>query len=107
MTRRAPNLDGNQNIIVQALTALGCEVFSCAALGCGFPDLIIGYRGLNILLEVKDGSLKPSRQVLTDDQKVWHKRWKRAGQVRVVLSAPDAIDYVVKHANEVLGKVTT
>lgn len=58
------NIDANQNVIVDALRAVGCTVKSLAAVGLGFPDLIVGYRGQNFLLEIKSekGKLRPTQK---------------------------------------------
>lgn len=98
--RRAPRLDANQPEIVRALRAAGCSVQSLAALGDGVPDLLVGWLGRNYLLEVKDGSLPPSRRRLTDDEERWHVQWIgdwdeerrcfQGGQVCVVETVEDA-----------------
>jgi hypothetical protein len=54
-----------------------------AAVGQGVPDLLVGYQGKNILVEVKDGNKTPSRRKLTDDQVKWHDNWN-GGAVAVV-----------------------
>jgi hypothetical protein len=87
--RRAAKVDANQGEIVAALRACGCSVESLAAVGKGVPDLLVGLRGLNYLLECKDGSKPPSARKLTDAQVEWHKIW--AGQVLTVTSAEDAL----------------
>ena len=73
--RRAAKIDANQSAIVDALRKCGAFVQSLAAVGNGCPDLLIGYRGRTILLEVKDGSKVPSAQKLTPDQLNWHGGW--------------------------------
>ena len=73
--RRAAKIDANQPAIVEALRKCGAFVQSLAAVGNGCPDLLIGYRGRTILLEVKDGSKVPSAQKLTPDQLDWHGGW--------------------------------
>jgi hypothetical protein len=57
-------------------------------LGQGKPDLLVGFRGRNVLLEVKDGAKPPSRRKLTDDEADWHRDWR--GQVDVVESKEEA-----------------
>ena len=72
--RRRARIDGNHVAIVQTLRDLGVSVFSTAGVGDGFPDLVCGYHGTH-LLELKDGSLSPSRRRLTDDEREWHEAW--------------------------------
>jgi hypothetical protein len=82
-------IDGNQAQIVRALRQVGATVLSLADMGEGCPDLLVGFRGFNLLLEVKDGNSSPSDQRLTEDQKRWHAIW--SGQVCVVRSAEEAV----------------
>ena len=70
--------------IVVALRQIGCSVQSLAAVGDGCPDLLIGYRGRNMLLEVK----QPKGQ-LTPAQEIWLAVWH--GSATVVYSVADAV----------------
>jgi hypothetical protein len=56
------------------------------------PDLLIGWRGKNLLVEVKDGSKPPSDRKLTPDQVKWHEAWR--GQVCVVKSVQEALEAI-------------
>lgn len=85
-------LDGNHRAVVEALRAAGITVQSLAAVGSGCPDLLCGWRGYNVLIEVKDGSLSPSKRRFTDDEALWHPGWR--GQVATVYSPAEAIDCV-------------
>ena len=89
MTRRAARIDGNHTAIVDALRAVGCSVQSLAKIGEGCPDLLVGYRNANIVIEVKDGSLPPSAQKLTPAQKTWHAGWK--GRAHLVRNVEEAL----------------
>lgn len=89
MTRRAAKVDANQPAIVAALRRAGASVTPLHMVGSGFPDLAVGYRGVNHLLEVKDGSKPPSARRLTDDEEEWHATWR--GSVRIVSSVPEAL----------------
>lgn len=80
--------------MVDALRKAGCSVASLAALGCGLPDLMVGFRGRNILLEVKDGSKSLSRRRLTTDEKAFMNAWR--GQYAVVESAEQALVVVTQ-----------
>jgi len=90
--RRAARTDANQADIVDALRAIGASVEILAAVGRGCPDLLVGYRGCNVLLEVKDGQKRPSKRKLTGDQEIWHRGWQ--GRVIVVKSADEALAVV-------------
>lgn len=84
--RRAAKVDGNQQDIVDALRAIGCDVYVI-----GKPvDLLVGYRVRNFLIEVK----RKGRENRKDQQaqRDWMAKWR--GQVRVVTSPEEAIALV-------------
>ena len=85
--RRAAKVDANQREVVAALRDAGATVQLLHAVGEGCPDLLVGYKGLNMLLEVKDGSKSPSAQKLTPQQEIWHRDWRGH---RVVVNSPEA-----------------
>ena len=80
--RRAARVDANQDAVVSALRAAGASVQSLAAVGKGVPDLLVAIRGVNLLMEVKDGAKPPSARLLTEDQLKWHGAWN--GPVSIV-----------------------
>lgn len=93
--RRAARIDDNHNEVVGALRQIpGVTVLDLAVVGKGCPDLLVGFRGRNYLMEIKDGSKPPSRRRLTDDQVAWHENW--TGQAVVVHSADQAVEYLTK-----------
>jgi len=87
--RYAAKVDANQGEIVKALRDIGCTVQSLAPVGGGVPDLLVGYHGVNYLLEVKDGSRPPSERGLTPHQEKFHASWR--GQKTVVTSREEAL----------------
>ena len=93
--RRAANLDSNHRAIVLALQAIGATVQSLASMGGGVPDLLVGYHGLNVLLEVKDGDKSPSARELTGAELEFHRTW--GGQVALVYTAEQAQMVVIEH----------
>lgn len=88
--RRAAKIDGNQTQIVEALRAVGATVQTLAAVGKGVPDLLVGYKGQTLLLEVKNGRKPPSERKLTEDQLVWHRNWN-GGPLAVVDGVDSAL----------------
>jgi Holliday junction resolvase len=86
--------DANQKEIVQTFRDLGGSVFVLSMVGKGCPDVVLGLKGNNYLIEIKDGSKPPSKQVLTPDELKFHQSWK--GQVCVINSIDQAIDFVKK-----------
>lgn len=88
--RRAARTDANQGEIVQALRAIpGVRVQSLASVGAGCPDLLVGYKGRNFLMEVKDGAKAHSQRLLTRAEIEWHCSW--TGQVAVVETIDQAL----------------
>lgn len=87
--RTAARIDANQPEIVKALRSVGAAVAPTHQLGKGFPDLVVGFRGVNYLLEVKDGNKPPSKRKLTADEEEWHLNWK--GEVSVVNDVDEAL----------------
>lgn len=82
---RAGRKDANQSEIVAALQAIGCTV-KVMHVPC---DLLVGYRGRNALLEIKDGAKPPSARKLTPDQVIFQAEWR--GQYAVVENVDQAI----------------
>jgi len=87
--RRANRIDDNQNDIVTALRKAGATV-RVISQGEGIPDLLVGFRGETILLEVKDGNKPPSARTLTPAEKKFFDEWE-GGLCMVVNSVEDAL----------------
>ena len=87
--RRAAKADRNQPEIVAAFRKLGATVQHLHSIGGGCPDIAAGFRGLNYLIEIKDGEKPPSGQKLTPDEAEWHDTWE--GQVAIVRSVDDVV----------------
>ena len=92
--RRAAKVDDNQMDIIKALRGIGASVQPLHYVGDGCPDILVGYQGENILLEIKDGAKIKSAQKLTADQKKWHAEWK--GAAYVVNSEDKALECVMR-----------
>lgn len=67
-----------------ALRSVGASVFSTATIGKGFPDLVVGFRGVTYLMEVKapTGKLRPA-------QTAFLLKWR--GRAVVVHSVEEAL----------------
>lgn len=94
--RRAARIDANQDQIVSALRAAGATV-RVVTQGNGLPDLLVGYRGFTILMEVKDGKKVPSARKLTEAEKKFFDEW-RGGMLAIVESADEALDILKRCA---------
>jgi len=90
--RRRARVDRNQAEIVKALRAVGCSVQQLHTIGKGCPDILVGVRGRNLLMEIKDGSLPPSARLLTPFELLWQQTW--GGQVVTVQSVDEALTAV-------------
>ena len=92
--RAAYRVDANQPLIVQALRAVGATVQHLHTVGDGCPDLLVGYQGVNYLMEIK----RTPRSRMTDDERTWHEAWR--GTVFVVTSPEQAIEIVTTRPEE-------
>jgi hypothetical protein len=86
--RRAAKIDANQREITEALRQAGATVYYIKE-PC---DLLVGRRGINYLLEIKDGSRRPSQRRLTVNERFFHASWN--GQIAVVESVADALKVI-------------
>jgi len=87
MPRKA---DANQSAIVEALRRVGATVQILSQVGHGCPDLLVGFRGRNYLIEVKNQDGRGAQ--FTPDEKNWHHEW--SGTVGVVLNIEQALEYI-------------
>jgi Holliday junction resolvase len=88
--RRAARVDDNQMEIVRAMRAVGATV-RVITQGDGLPDLLVGYNGHTILMEIKDGNKPPSARKLTDNEQKFFDEWK-GGPLYKVESVDQALD---------------
>jgi hypothetical protein len=88
--RYANRIDANQNQIVDAMRKVGAVV-RIISQGDGIPDLLVGYKGYTILMEVKDGDKVPSARKLTDAEQKFFDDW-RGGMLAVVNSVEEALE---------------
>ena len=92
--RRAARIDSNQNEIVDALRRCGASVLITSQLKNCF-DILVGYKGVNYIIEIKDGSKPPSQRKLTTGEKRFRDEWK-GGKYYVVESVEEAINLITK-----------
>ena len=88
--RYANRIDANQNKIVEALRKAGAVV-RIISQGDGIPDLLVGYQGYTILMEVKDGDKVPSARKLTEAEQKFFDDW-RGGMLVIVNSVEEALE---------------
>ena len=89
--RWAARVDANQHAIVKALRWRGATVHLLHRERRGCPDLLVGFLGHNLLIEVKtkDGELTPT-------EAEWHESWR--GHVDIVRTVDQALDILDKIA---------
>lgn len=87
--RRAAKIDRNQPEIVKVLRQVGASVQQIHAIGKGCPDILVGFRGVNYVFEIKDGALIPSAKKLTPDETEWFQSWR--GNAQVVETVADVL----------------
>ena len=70
-TNRPSRVDANQAEIVAAFRAAGATVLHLHSIGHGCPDLLVGYQGRNLLVEVKtaDGKLDGEKIIAETEKK--------------------------------------
>ena len=82
--RYAAKIDANKEQIVSALRAAGAYVWDLK-----LPvDLLVGYNGYTVLLEIKDGNKPPSKRKLTKLQEDFFSKW--TGASLAIVDSPEA-----------------
>ena len=89
---RGARVDNNQKEIVQGLRRVGATVLHTHQLKNAF-DILVGYRGVNYIMEIKDGSKPPSQRKLTEGEMKFKESW-RGGEYHVVNSLDEALDVI-------------
>ncbi len=69
---------------MDALRKAGATVHDTHNIGRGYPDISVGYRGINLLIEIKVPGAK-----LNNVEHAWFEKWR--GQAAVVYSAEEAL----------------
>jgi Holliday junction resolvase len=78
-------IDKNQKEIVEKLRKWGLSVTSTATIHKGFPDIIVGFSNLNLLVEIK----ADKNSKLTPHQIDFHREWK--GEIMVATTAEEIL----------------
>lgn len=89
--RKAARIDSNHTEIVKHFRYCGATVKSLAAIGKGMPDLLVSWRNITWLVEIKTTKGK-----LTEDQIDFHKEWD--GCMAIVRS-PEEVEGVMGQMN--------
>lgn len=102
--RYRSRVDANHHAVVSALRQIGCSVTDLSRVGGGVPDLLVGYHGRTLLVEVKDrrtptvqkdGYTRKARAgKLEETQVAWMADW-RGLPVIVAYSPEEAVAAVL------------
>ena len=85
----AKRTDANQAEIVEGLRAMGATVQTLHEVGKGCPDILIGFRGHNYLIEIKvEGA------GLNEREHRWHQQWR--GQVTIARTLEQAVEIITR-----------
>jgi hypothetical protein len=84
--RYSAKVDSNQSEIVHALLGAGADILDLSRVGCGCPDLLVCFRGVLYLLEIKNVQ---GRNRLTQAQEDFIAGWR--GKVHVVRSIAESL----------------
>ena len=82
----AARVDENQAEIVEALRAVGAQVQTLHRLGSGCPDLLVAFRGMWYVGEVKAYGGR-----LTQDEIDWHRKFGQVAPVFIWYDVNDAL----------------
>ena len=100
MNRLRARIDSNQPALVKFIRSLGMTYQHTHQLpGC--LDGIIGYRGIDQRVEIKDPSKPPSGRRLTDDEKATFELWR--GRKPIVIETESDVEDLMKVINREVG----
>ena len=77
-------VDANQPEIVADLRKVGATVIHLHEVGFGCPDILVGFQGVNYLIEIKTLDRRLNMRQIT-----WHREW--LGQVAVARTSEEAL----------------
>lgn len=96
---RRGRVDDNQKQIVSELRGVyGMSVAITSDLGSGFPDIVVGYMGINGMFEIKDPAKPLSARALTKDELHFHAHWH--GKVEIAHTADEVIESMMTKARD-------
>ena len=93
--RKIGRVDSNQKELVKQLRAIGASVAITSNIGNGFVDIVVGYKGVNYLFEIKDGKKPPSQRKLTVDEAYFFDKW--SGNCHIVHNIDECLNIINKH----------
>ena len=101
---RGKRVDENQKAILDDLKRLHINYFVASDVGAGFPDIVIGFRGINWFIEIKTETGKQTKSQIKFE-KEWQGQYaicRSTEQVLEVIGAKTEIENIAKAAREQL-----
>lgn len=96
---RARRTDANHAEVRDGLRKIGASVYDSSTAGSGFPDLVVGFRGWTLLVEVKNPRHRKvggeAMRKTRERQESFRLRWK-GGPVVQVESLDEAIALLLR-----------
>lgn len=96
--RKTPHRDENHGLITKAFEAHGATVQDLSMVGDGCTDILVGYRGWNLIVEIKNPKQKPSARKLRKSQREWA-AWWRGAPAHVAETVEDVGRILKQYAN--------
>jgi hypothetical protein len=87
MTYYKKRVDENQKSLIHTFIACGASVLNLSTVGRGCPDLLIGYRGKTVLVEIK----RDSKAKYTEPQIKFMQEWRGGAVSRI-----DSVDAAIR-----------
>lgn len=92
---RIKKADANQKKIMQLCRQIpGVSVVTIHEVGKGLGDILLGYRKVNYLIEIKNEAKVKSAKKLTKAESEFHKNWQ--GQICICESIDDILKLINK-----------
>lgn len=88
--RRNARVDANQPEIVLGLRKYGATVLITSQLKNCF-DILVGFDGVNHIMEIKDENQPPSKRKLTKGEEDFRDKWQ-GGKYNIVKNLREAIE---------------
>lgn len=90
---RIKRADSNQKQLMKLCRQIpGVSVVTLHEVGKGVGDILLGFRKVNYLLEIKNPLMTKSRKKLTAPEEKFHEKWQ--GQIAVVESIEDVLKLI-------------
>jgi len=91
--RKRGRTDANQEEIVKVLRLYpNISIAVTSAVGSGFPDISVGFKGKNYLFEIKDPNQPPSQKKLTKAEQNFHINWQ--GQCAIAETVTEILEII-------------